>query len=246
MNVYAKQNEASRRHNGQVSKFTKMNHFTDGEWSLRLWRDAVMMPGGHWRGTLARVCRCRPIWSYPENQRWDRKPLTEMTGEPWSTSPQQEEKLQIKDRECIALRQQNKCGGQKGSMTCFEHAGSNLWDLRARTQRIMDNEVVQAENQRKFECLTRKPIEQFEQGTMQSSNGGTAMAAGRPAPEDSQMLMAAVAESATTQSTTSSRIRAVETEDQSNIECHKVLAGLFDRGHGHVRTDRSDDRSRRL
>ena len=27
----AKQNEASRRHNGQVSQFTKMNHFTDGE-----------------------------------------------------------------------------------------------------------------------------------------------------------------------------------------------------------------------
>ena len=96
----------------------------------------------------------------------------------------------------------------------------------------MDNEVVQTENQRKLECLTRKPTEQFEQGTVQSSNGGTAMAAGRPAP-DSQLTFAAVAESATTRSTTSSRIRVVETEDQSNIECHMVLADIFDR-HGTI------------
>ena len=189
----AKQNEASRRHNGQVSKFTKMNHFTDGEWTLRLWRDAVMVPGGHWGGTLARVCRCRTIWRRPENQRWDRKPLTEMNGEPWNTSPWQEEKLQIKDRECIALKHSIKCGGQKGRMACCKHAGSNLRDLKARTQRIMDNEVVQTENQRKFECLTRKPTEQIEQGTVQSSTGGTAMAAGRQAPEDSRMRVAAVA-----------------------------------------------------
>ena len=50
--------------------------------------------------------------------------------------------------------------------------------------------------------------------------GGTAMVAGRPAPEDSQMTLAAVTESAATSST----IRVVETEDQSNIECQKVLA----------------------
>ena len=42
------------------------------------------------------------------------------------------------------------------------------------------------------------------------------------------MTLAAVAESATTQSTTSSRIRVVETEDQFNTECHKVLSGMFD------------------
>ena len=114
-------------------------------------------------------------------------------------------------------------------MACCEHAGSNLRDLKARTQDIADNEVVQTDNQRKFECLTRKPTEQFEQGTIQSSTGGTAMAAGRPALEDSRMTLAAVAESATTQSTTSSRIRVVEIEDQFNTECHKVLAGMYDR-----------------
>ena len=86
-----------RARNGQVSEFTKMNHFRepqkDGECSLRLWRDAVMVSSEHWRGTPARV------------QRLDRKPMTEMNGELWNTSPRQEEKLQIKDRECIALRQ---------------------------------------------------------------------------------------------------------------------------------------------
>ena len=59
-------------------------------------------------------------------------------------------------------------------------------------QDIVDNAVVQTDSQRKFER-----IEQFEQGTVQSSTGGTAMSAGRPAP-DSQMTLAAVAESATT------------------------------------------------
>ena len=59
------------------------------------------------------------------------------------------------------------------------------------------------------------------------------MAAGRPAPEDSHMMMAAVAESATTQSTTSSTIRVVETEEQFNTECQKVLASRSDR-HGTI------------
>ena len=219
--------------NGQVSEFTEMSHFREpqkaSECSLRLWRGAVMVSSGHWKGTLARVRRCRPIWRCPENQRLDRKPLTEMNGKPWNTSPRQEEKIQIKDRECIAVKHLIKCGGPKGSMTCCEHAGSTLPDLKARTQDIVDNEVVQTDSQRKFERLTKKPTEQFEQGTVQSSNSGTAMAAGRPAPKDSQMLMAAVAESATTQSTTSSTIRVVETEDQSNIECQKVLASRSDR-----------------
>ena len=33
------------------------------------------------RGALARVRRYRPVWRCPENQRWDRKPLTDMNGE---------------------------------------------------------------------------------------------------------------------------------------------------------------------
>ena len=137
-----------------------------------------MVSRGHWKGKLVRVCGCRIGWRCPENQRWDRKLLTDMNGEPWNTPPRQEEKQQIKDRECMALLHLIKCGGQKGSMTCCEHAGSNLRDLKARTQDIVDNEVVQTDSQRKFERFTKKPTEEFEQGTVQSSTGGTAMAAG--------------------------------------------------------------------
>ena len=93
--------------------------------------------------------------------------MTEMNGGPRNTVPRQEEKLQIKDRECIALKHLIKCGGQRRSMACCEHAESNLRDLKARTHDIADNEVVQTMNQRKFERLTKKPTEEFEQGIMQ-------------------------------------------------------------------------------
>ena len=47
------------------------------------------------------------------------------------------------------------------------------------------------------------------------------------------MMVAAVSESSTTQSTTSSTIRVAETEGQSNTECQKVLASRSDR-HGTI------------
>ena len=47
------------------------------------------------------------------------------------------------------------------------------------------------------------------------------------------MMVAAVAESSTTQSTTSSTIRVVETEGQFNTEGQKVLASRSDR-HGTI------------
>ena len=87
-------NEASRRHNGQVTKFTKMNHFTDGEWNLRLWRNAVMVPRGHWKCKQAGICRCRIGWRCTESQRCDRKLLTEMNGELWNTSPRHADQRQ--------------------------------------------------------------------------------------------------------------------------------------------------------
>ena len=150
-----------RPRNGQVSEFTKLSHFREpqkaGECSLRLWRGTVMVSSGHWRGKLARVFRCRLVWRRPENQRWDIKLLTEMNGEPGNTISRQQEKPQIKDRECIAVKHLIKCGGQRGSMTCCEHAGSNLRDLKARTQDIVDNEVVQSDSQRKFEPQRNPP-----------------------------------------------------------------------------------------
>ena len=118
-------------------------------------------------------------------------------------------------------------------MACCEHAGSNQRDSRARTQDTVDNEVVQTDNQRKFERLIRKPTEQIEQGSVQSSTGDGCPARVYTQPSLYQMTLAAVSESATTQSTTSSGIREMETEDQFNIECHQLLAGFFDR-HGTI------------
>ena len=109
-------------------------------------------------------------------------------------------------------------------MACCEHA-------RSRTQDIVDNEVVQTDNQRKLRRLTKKPTEQFEQGTVRSSTGDGYPVRVYTQPSLCQVTLAAVPESAMTQSTTSSGIRKMETEDQFNIECHKLLAGIFDR-HG--------------
>ena len=36
-----------------------------------------MVSSGHWKGKLARVCRCRIVWRRPGYQRWDEKPLTD-------------------------------------------------------------------------------------------------------------------------------------------------------------------------
>ena len=118
-------------------------------------------------------------------------------------------------------------------MACCEHAASNLRDLRARTQDIVDNEVVQTDNQCKFERLIRKPTEQIEHGTVQSSTGEGCPVRVYTLPSLCQMTLAAVAESAMTQSTTSSGIRVMESEEQFYIECHKLLAGIFDR-HGTI------------
>ena len=87
----------------------------------------------------------------------------------------------------------------------------------------MDNEVAQV-NKASSNVSPGKTRNILSNGTVQSSTGGTPMAAGGPAPEDSRMMMAAVAGISTTQSKTSSTIRVVETEDQFNTESQKVLA----------------------
>ena len=69
----ANQNEASRRHNGHVSKFTKMNHFTDVEWNLRLRRNAVLVPRGHWKCKLVRSLQVQNRLEAPRESRLGQK-----------------------------------------------------------------------------------------------------------------------------------------------------------------------------
>ena len=160
--------------------------------------------------TQARDRRCRPIWRRPENQRRDRKPLAELNGEPWNTPLRQEEKLQIQDRECIALKQQIKCGGQKVCMACTRHTGANPRDLIARAQDIVDHEVAQADRASSNVSPGKTPNSLSKGTTQKSTSSDTALSAGRPALEDSHIMRAAVAGSSTTQSTTSLTIRVVE------------------------------------
>ena len=60
-----------------------------------------MVSSEHWRSTPARVRR----WTHLEMPRESTlgQRAVEMNGELRNTSPRHEEKLQIKDRECIAL-----------------------------------------------------------------------------------------------------------------------------------------------
>ena len=81
--------------------------------------------------------------------------------------------------------------------------------------------------------LIRKPTEQIVHGSVQSSIGDECPVRVYTQPSLCQMTLAAVAESATTQSMTRSGIQEMETEDQFNIECHKLLAGKFNR-HGTI------------
>ena len=107
-----------------------------------------------------------------------------MNGEMRNTSPRQKEKLHIKDRECIVLKHFIKSWRSKRKHGVCEHAGSNLRDLKTRPQGIVDSEVVQKDNQLKLDCFTNA------RHHAKVKWGGTAMAAGGPAPEDSQMTLA--------------------------------------------------------
>ena len=56
----------------------------DDRWNRGLWLGKSLASDEHYVGTSAGVRRCRSIWRRPEKQRWDRKMLTDMNGEPWN------------------------------------------------------------------------------------------------------------------------------------------------------------------
>ena len=140
-----------RSHNGQVSQFTKLNHFRErqkaGEWSPRLWRGTVMVSSGHWRGALPRVRICRPIWRPQRINAGTESRWLKMSGEPWKhiIAARGEAANTTKGVHYLETTDQ-VWWTEKGCMACCGHAGSNPWDLRARTQGIVDNEVAQTDN----------------------------------------------------------------------------------------------------
>ena len=75
-------------------------------------------------------------------------------------------------------------------MTCCGHTGASPRDLRTRSQDTVDNEVAQTDSA-SSNISPGKPPHSLSNGTMQSSSSDTALAAGRPAPEDSNVAVAA-------------------------------------------------------
>ena len=72
-----------------------------------------------------------------------KRKLNEMIGDPWDTSPRQEEDPPINCGVCVTLERQIRYGGQKVCMACCRHAGAHPRDLRTRSQDTVNNEVVQ-------------------------------------------------------------------------------------------------------
>ena len=71
-----------------------------------------------------------------------KRKLNEIIGDPWNTSPRQEEKPRIKCGVYVTLERQIRYGGQKGCMACCR-AGANPRALRTRALDTVNNEVVQ-------------------------------------------------------------------------------------------------------
>ena len=132
-------------------------------------------------GTSAGVRRCRSIWRRPEKQRWDRKMLTDMNGEPWNPTGHHQDKPPKARRDV-----KSSTGDTKGCAACFGDARIHSPECRARFQNIVDNEAAQTA----AASATEPNAEMREQavgGSAPSSSSGPAPAAGRPAPEDANM-----------------------------------------------------------
>ena len=113
-----------RPYQGQVAEFAEVVHFRDpgkaadmpkldDRWNLGLWLGKSLASDEHYVGTSAGVRRCRSIWRRPEKQRWDRKMLTEMNGEPWNPTAHHQDKPPQVRGVYITLERQIKYGERK-------------------------------------------------------------------------------------------------------------------------------------
>ena len=112
---------------------------------------------------------------------------------------------------------------QKGCMAYCRHAGVYSQELQTRLQDIVDTEVVQTGRTSSIVSQGQTSLS-LSSGTAQSSSSGTALAAGRPAPEDSNVVVVTFAESSTTQPTTRSTIRETETGVDVNACACRTIA----------------------
>ena len=92
-----------RPYQGQVAEFADVVLFRDprkaadmpkldDRLNLGSWLGKSLASDEHYVGISAGVRRCQSIWRHPEKQRWDRKMLTEMNGEPWNPTGHHQDK----------------------------------------------------------------------------------------------------------------------------------------------------------
>ena len=207
-----------RPYQGQVAEFAEVVHFRDpgkaadmpklnDRRNLGLWLGKSVASDEHYVGTSAGVRRCRSIWRRPEKQRWDRKMLTDMNGEPWNPTKHHQDKLpQVR----------GKYGGTKGCAACFGDAKLHSPECRARFQNIVDNEAAQT-----AAASASEPNAEMREQAVGGSSSGPAPAAGRPAPEDANMEPAE-----NSAQPTSSVVRTMEAEDHTSAKRQKLMAGM--------------------
>ena len=152
---------------------------------------------------------CQSIWRRPEKQRWDRKMLTEMNGEPWNPVPPKDKAPQVRGV-YITLERQIKHGGTKGCTACFGQAKVHSPECRARFQDIVDNEAAQT------------AAASASEPNVETPGQAAGAAAGRAAPEDVNMR---AAESSAAQPT-SSVVRMLEAEDDGSAKRQRLMAGM--------------------
>ena len=126
------------------------------------------------------------IWRRPENQRWDRKMLTEMIGDPWKPTPQPKDKPPQVRGAHITLERQIKYGGHERLFGVLRASESAF----AGTPAFVDDEAVQTAAASAADPNVETP-RQAAGGPTPSSSIGPALAAGGPAPEDVNMEVAA-------------------------------------------------------
>ena len=96
----------------------------------------------HYVGTSAGVRRCRSIWRRPENQRWNRKMLTEMNGDLWNLAPWPKDKPPQVRGVYITLERlarkvvRNASGKQKCNHQNAEHDSRRLWTMKLHRQQL--------------------------------------------------------------------------------------------------------------
>ena len=157
-----------RPYQGLVAEFAEVVHFRipreaadmpklDDRCNLGLWLGKSLASDEHYVGTSAGVRRCRSTWRRPEKQRWDRKMLTEMNGEPWNPVPPKDKAPQVRG---VYITLERQHGGKvvlhaSGMQRCIrQNAGHDsriLWTMKLHRQqlRVQVNQTSRCRNRQR-------------------------------------------------------------------------------------------------